>query len=110
MGAVLDGGVRDLDLINAMQFPVFARFRCAGSSIGRWNITHWQTPIRIKDTVINPGDFVFGDADGVVIIPADVTIEILVQAEDVYARESGMRRELRQGVSIKDAYKKYGAF
>ncbi|MGD0974278.1 MAG: RraA family protein [Candidatus Korobacteraceae bacterium] len=110
MGAVLDGGVRDLDFINAMQFPVFARFRCAGSSIGRWNIMQWQTPIRIIDTVVNPGDLVFGDADGVVIIPADVIMEILVEAEDVYARESGMRRELRQGVSIKDAYKKYGAF
>jgi len=110
LGAVVDGGVRDLDLIDAMHFPVFARFKCAASSIGRWNIARWQTPIQIGDTVINPGDFVFGDNDGVVIIPKDIILEVLVQAEDVYARESGMRRELRQGVSIKDAYKKYGAF
>jgi regulator of RNase E activity RraA len=110
LGAVVDGGVRDVDLIDAMHFPVFARFKCAASSIGRWNILRWQTPIKIGDTVINPGDFVFGDTDGVVIVPKSVITAVLVQAEEVCTRESGMRRELRQGVSIKDAYKKYGAF
>jgi len=110
LGAVVDGGVRDLDMIDAMHFPVFARFKCAASSIGRWNIARWQIPIKIGATVINPGDFVFGDNDGVVIIPKYIILEVLVQAEDVYTRESGMRRELRQGVSVKDAYMKYGAF
>jgi regulator of RNase E activity RraA len=110
VGAVLDGGVRDIDFINAMRFPVFARFKCAGSSLGRWNIGSWQVPIQIGRTVIHPGDFVFGDTDGVVIIPQDLTLELLAQAEQVCARETGMRGELQQGVSIKDAYKKYGTF
>ena len=108
-GAVLDGGVRDLDFINAMQYPVFARFRSSASSIGRWDIKEYQVTVKIGDTVIHPGDFVFGDIDGVVIVPQDLTLEVLAAAEDVYERERGMREELRRGVSIKEAFSKYGS-
>ena len=108
-GAVIDGGVRDLDFINAMQYPVFARFKSSASSIGRWDIKEYQVTIKIGDTVIHPGDFVFGDIDGVVIVPKDLTMEILAAAENVYERECGMREELRRGVSIKEAYSKYGS-
>jgi 4-hydroxy-4-methyl-2-oxoglutarate aldolase len=109
-GAVIDGGVRDLDFINAMKYPVFAKFRSSASSIGRWDIREYQIPIKIGETVIQPGDFVFGDVDGVVIVPKELTIQILTAAEEVYERESGMREELRRGVPIKDVYAKYGTF
>lgn len=108
-GAVLDGGVRDLDFINAMNYPVFAQFKSSASSIGRWDIKAYQVTIKIGNTVIHPGDFVFGDIDGVVIVPGELTMEVLSAAEDVYRREKGMREELRRGVSIKDAYAKYGS-
>lgn len=108
-GAVIDGGVRDLDFINAMRYPVFARFKSPASSIGRWDIKEYQVTVKIGETVIQPGDFVFGDIDGVVIVPKDLTLDILVAAEKVYERESGMRTELRSGVSIKEAYSKYGS-
>ncbi len=109
-GAVVDGGVRDVDFINIMKFPVFANFKCAASSIGRWDIVECQVTVRIGNTIIRPGDFVFGDIDGVVVVPADITVDVLVAAEDVYRREKGMREELRRGVPIQDAYDKYGAF
>jgi len=109
-GAVIDGGVRDVDFINRMKFPVFARFKCSASSIGRWEIKEYQVPIKIGDTPIFPGDFIFGDTDGVVVIPKDLIREILSEAEALFLRERGMRRELRKGASIKKAYKKYGAF
>lgn len=108
-GAVIDGGVRDLDFINAMQYPVFARFKSSASSIGRWDIKEYQVTVKIGATVIHPGDFVFGDIDGVVVVPRDLTMEILVAAESVFERERGMREELRSGVSIKEAYSKYGS-
>jgi 4-hydroxy-4-methyl-2-oxoglutarate aldolase len=108
-GAVLDGGVRDLDFVNAMEYPVFAAFQNPASSIGRWEITAYQVPVKIGETVIRPGDFVFGDIDGVVIVPGELTEEVLLAAEDVYRREKGMREELRRGVSVKDAYAKYGS-
>jgi regulator of RNase E activity RraA len=108
-GAVIDGGVRDVAFLNQMDFPVFARFRSAASSIGRWDIREYQVPIRIGATVIHPGDFIFGDIDGVVVVPAELTLPVLEEAEDIYRRESGMREELRRGVSVKDAYAKYGS-
>jgi regulator of RNase E activity RraA len=108
-GAVIDGGVRDLDFIEAMEFPVFAGFKSSASSIGRWNIRAYQVAIRIGNTVIQPGDFVFGDVDGVVVVPQSVTEEVLTAAEDVYRRESAMRDELRRGVGVKEAYAKYGS-
>ncbi len=109
VGAVLDGGVRDLDFIHAMNFPVFARFKSCASSIGRWEIKEYQVTVRIGNTVIRPGDFVFGDVDGVVIVPGEWTLEVLAAAEEVFEREKGMREELRRGVSVQDAYARYGS-
>lgn len=109
MGAVIDGGVRDLDFVDRMEYPVFARFQSPASSVGRWAIREWQVPIRIGDTVIHPGDFVFGDTDGVVVVPRALTLEVLQAAEDIHRRESGMREELRRGVPVKDAYARYGS-
>jgi 4-hydroxy-4-methyl-2-oxoglutarate aldolase len=108
-GGVVDGGVRDVDFINDMKYPVFAKFKCSASSVGRWDIKEYQIPIKIGNTVIHPGDFVFGDVDGVVIVPQNLTMEVLLKAEDLFEREKGMREELRRGVSVKDTYAKYGA-
>jgi 4-hydroxy-4-methyl-2-oxoglutarate aldolase len=108
-GAVVDGGVRDLDYINAMEYPVFAKFKCAASSVGRWDIREYQVPIRVGSTVIHPGDFVFGDVDGVVVVPQELTMDILVAAENIFEREKGMREDLRSGVPIQEAYAKYGS-
>jgi regulator of RNase E activity RraA len=108
-GAVVDGGVRDVDFVNAMNYPVFAKFKSSASSVGRWDIVDCQVSIKIGNTVIHPGDFVFGDTDGVVIVPKALTMDVLAAAEDVFERERGMREELRRGVSVTDAYAKYGS-
>ena len=108
-GAVIDGGVRDLKLIDEMEFPVFGRFQCSASSIGRWDIREYQVPIRIGATVIRPGDFVVGDTDGVVVVPGEIVEDVLIAAEDVSRRESGMRAEIRSGVPVKEAYDRYGS-
>jgi regulator of RNase E activity RraA len=109
LGAVMDGGLRDTDIVNALGFPVFAAFRSPGSSIGRWGIKEWEIPIQIGETKIHPGDFVFGDVDGVVIVPGALIEDVLAEAEDIHSREKGMREELRRGVSVKAAYDKFGA-
>ncbi|MEO8368669.1 MAG: RraA family protein [Candidatus Solibacter sp.] len=108
-GAVIDGGVRDVDFVNAMNYPVFAKFKSSASSLGRWDIVDCGISIKIGNTVIHPGDYIFGDTDGVVVIPKDMTMEVLVAAEGVFEREAGMREELRRGISVKDAYAKYGS-
>jgi regulator of RNase E activity RraA len=108
-GAVVDGGVRDVDFINAMKYPVFAKFKSSASSVGRWDIIDCQISVKVGNTVIHPGDFVFGDTDGVVVIPKELTMDVLVSAEDIFERERGMREELRQGVTVTAAYAKYGS-
>ena len=63
------------------EYPVFAQFKSAASSIGRWDIKEYQVPIKIGSTVIRPGDFVFGDVDGVVIVPGELALDVLSAAE-----------------------------
>lgn len=109
-GAVVDGGLRDTGFVLKMGFPVFCRFRCAASSVGRWEIREWQVPIKIGETTINPGDFVFGDVDGVVIVPKELTVEVLLEAEQFAERENKMRVELASGTTVSEVYQKYGKF
>ena len=109
-GAVVDGGLRDTRFILQMGFPVFCRFRCSASSIGRWEIKEWMVPITIGETIIHPGDFVFGDADGVVIIPKALTIEVLQKTEEIVQRENEMRAELAKGITVSEVYRRYGKF
>ncbi|HXZ44379.1 MAG TPA: RraA family protein, partial [archaeon] len=79
-------------------------------SIGRWEIKEWMIPIRIGDTVVNPDDFVFGDCDGVVVIPKALTVEVLLKTEEIVKRESAMRGDLAKGITVSDVYKKHGKF
>lgn len=108
--AVLDGGVRDLDFILKINFPVYCRFACSASSIGRWSIRKYQVPIKIGRTTINPGDFIFGDIDGVVVIPQDLTLDILEEVEALASKEEKMRDSLSRGATAKEMFEKYGTF
>ncbi len=107
-GAVVDGGVRDTRFIMRMGFPVFCRFRCPAGSIGRWEIREWMVPLQIGETLINPDDFVLGDADGVVVIPREMTLEVLLRTEEIVGRENDMRAELARGVAVSRVYQKHG--
>lgn len=109
-GAVVDGGLRDTRFVLTMGFPVFCRFRCSASSIGRWEIREWMVPVTIGDTIIHPDDFVFGDCDGVVVIPKTLTVEVLVKTEEIVKRENGMRADLAKGLTVSEVYGKHGKF
>jgi regulator of RNase E activity RraA len=109
-GAVVDGGLRDTRFVLQMKFPVFCRFRCAASSIGRWEIKEWQIPVKIGNTVIRPDDFVFGDIDGVVVVPKEATIEVLEKTEHKGGQEKKMRSDLRRGITVSEVYKRHGSF
>ncbi len=108
-GAVIDGGVRDSRLVLEMGFPVFAGFHAVQSSIGRWEIIACQIPIEIGGVQIRPNDFVVGDIDGVVIVPAHCLLEVLEKAEELREREAKMGADLKAGMDIAECFKKYGA-
>lgn len=110
VGAVVDGGTRDVGKLIEHNFPVFARFRSPAASTGRWSVKRWQVPIRVDDVNINPGDYLFGDEDGVIAIPRDMMPQVLKLTKEKFAKESGMRKELADGVKIDAVFKKFGHF
>jgi len=107
-GAVIDGFTRDSSGIIEMGFPVFTRGYSPLDSKGRIEVIAHGVPIRCGGVVVSPGDIVFGDRDGVVIIPENAASEVLLKATDKVEGESNMRRALQQGMGIVEAYKEYG--
>jgi 4-hydroxy-4-methyl-2-oxoglutarate aldolase len=110
VGAVVDGGLRDSDFVSDLGFPVFYAFRSAASSIGRWNIVEWNQEITVGLTRVRPGDWVFGDVDGVVVIPAELVEDVVAEAEERAAVETEMRAELATGALPSEVYARLGTF
>lgn len=106
-GVVLDGGTRDVSQILAMGFPTFARYRSPASSIRRWRISGYDHPVTCGGVLVRPGDFVVGDADGVVIVPAELAVEVLEEVESLATTETNMRQELLEGGRFSEVYDRY---
>ena len=68
----------------------------------------YNCPICCGDVVVNAGDIVFGDIDGIVAIPADVADDVIAKALDKVEGENKTREELQKGAYLKDVYEKYG--
>jgi len=96
-GAVLDGLVRDSRRIREMGFPVFCAGRRPYDSRGRGIVVDLDVPIAIDGVAVHPGDLVFGDSDGVVIVPRAVETEVLERAWVKIQAEDTTRDELRTG-------------
>jgi 4-hydroxy-4-methyl-2-oxoglutarate aldolase len=107
-GAVIDGLTRDSIKIMEMGFPVFTRGFSPLDSKGRMDVISYGVPTRCGGVLVRPGDIVFGDHDGVVVIPRDVSDEALLRAVDKASGEDEMRRALKQGMGVMEAYNKYG--
>lgn len=108
--AVIDGGIRDTHQILERQFPVFYRYRIPNGSLGRCLITHYQTPIKIGDVVIKPGDVLLGDIDGVVCVPRDIAYDVLVRAEEIKRNEKKIFGWVAEGQSIQQITSQGGYF
>lgn len=109
-GAVLDGGVRDLSLILENDFPVFASFRTPADAVPRWELLEWNTDVVVGGVDVSPGDIVIGDIDGVVVVPEDIALPVLEEAEDLADTEDDVRAAVRDGRDPVDAYEEFGVF
>ena len=110
-GAVIDGGCRDIDLILEEDYPVFARYTTPQDCTYRWElVAHGDVTVTIGAVHIAPGDYVVADADGIVVIPQGVLLEVLEQAEAKVATESEIREAVRAGTLPLDAYERFGTF
>ncbi len=109
-GCVLDGGCRDTRLIVDEGFPVFARHVTPEDSTWRWQVTATQVPIVVGNVRIEPGDWVVGDDDGVVVVPDELAADVLAEAEAKIGTENRIRDAVREGISPLEAYERYGTF
>lgn len=107
-GCVTDGFVRDIQDIRRMQMPVFHGGIAPLDSRGRGHIVEIDVPVVCGGVVVAPRDLVFGDADGVVVIPQAIESEVLRIAFDKINSERHTMRELRDGAFLRDVYAKYG--
>lgn len=108
-GVLLDGFARDVKVLKAMRFPLFYKGKDPRTSKGRCEINECQIPVSLGGVTINPGDYVFGDIDGVVVIPQKIVDEVLEQAFAMVEKENQVRSGLRGGASLQEVYSKIGA-
>jgi regulator of RNase E activity RraA len=108
VGCVTDGLVRDVRVIKAMKFPVFAGGIGPLDTKHRGKMMMRDVPARIGAAPVRSGDIVFGDADGVVAVPQNVAAEVLAKALDKVAAETTVRQELADGARLKDVFARHG--
>jgi regulator of RNase E activity RraA len=109
-GVVIDGGMRDVDYALKLGFPVFARYRTPLDTIGRWRLLDYNVPITVGTVLIEVGDYVIGDRDGVVVVPQGVGEEVITKAEECVQRENLVRKAVLEGAHPLEAYRRYGRF
>jgi regulator of RNase E activity RraA len=109
-GCVIDGGCRDTRFILETGFPVFARRVTPEDSTWRWSVRETQIPIVIGGVTIEPGDWLVGDDDGVVVVPAGIAADVLAEAEHKAGTENEIRNAVRAGSTPLEAYEQFGTF
>jgi len=107
-GAVVNGFHRDTPQVLSQGFPVFSRGRFAQDSGPRMKVADFRVTIELEGVRIRPGDLVFGDCDGVLVIPQEAADGVIAQALEKARGEKTVRREIENGMSATDAFRTYG--
>ena len=107
-GCLTDGFVRDIKPIRRMKFPVFHGGIAPLDSKGRGKVAEIDVPIRCGGVAVSPGDLVFGDADGVIVIPRAIETVALERAFAKVRGENDTREELEGGARLADVFARHG--
>jgi 4-hydroxy-4-methyl-2-oxoglutarate aldolase len=107
-GVVIDGYTRDTRAIKAMGFPVFCRGIHPADSLGRLDVSEYDVPIKCGGVAVLANDLVLADDDGVVVVPHAVAEQALALAEQKVSGENLVRAKLAEGMSVAEAFRKYG--
>lgn len=112
-GMLLAGNCRDTQYVLKMpDFPIFS-FGARPNAFGGWIITEVNKPVYLPGhlthyVTVMPGDFVFGDNDGVQLIPKGLVDEVLLRVEKTFEKENKEREAMAAGMSIDEVYRVYG--
>jgi regulator of RNase E activity RraA len=107
-GAVINGYHRDTPKVLEQRWPVFSRGRYAQDSSVRTAVANFRCPIDIEGTWVEPNDLVFGDLDGVVIVPHALETEVITRALEKARGEKLVRKAIEGGMTATAAFKKFG--
>lgn len=107
-GAVIDGFIRDTKAIIEIGFPVFCTGFSPLDSNGRGDVVAYNVPIKCGGVAVDPGDIIFADHDGIVVIPKKIENEIIRGAIEKISTENQIRDELRKGSMLKSVFDRYG--
>jgi 4-hydroxy-4-methyl-2-oxoglutarate aldolase len=107
-GAVLDGYCRDTGEILDLNFPTFCMGSFAQDQGPRGKVVDYRVPIEIEGVAVRPGDIVYGDRDGVLVIPAEAAEEAIAKAFEKVSTESKVRLAIQNGMSTVEAFERFG--
>ena len=107
-GAIMDGTARDIAQTLDIGFPVFATGATPLDSAGRQEVVEFQGAIRCGEATVRPGDWLFGDIQGAVVIPVDLLQQAVDLAEAKDRGEATVREELLRGDDIGDVFERHG--
>lgn len=107
-GAIVNGYHRDTPQILEQNWPVFSWGRFAQDSSVRTKVIDYRCSIEIGDVWINSGDILFGDIDGVIVIPKKIEEEVISKALEKASTEKIMRKAVEAGMTSTEAFEKYG--
>jgi regulator of RNase E activity RraA len=107
-GAVVNGYVRDTKAILSLNFPTFAFGSYGQDSAPRYKVYDFRVPVEIGAVRIRPGDILFGDLDGVVVVPAEAEEEVFRRALEKARSEKTVKRDLENGISAVEAFARHG--
>ncbi|MGF1633964.1 MAG: RraA family protein [Phycisphaerae bacterium] len=107
-GAVVNGYHRDTPKVLEQKWPVFSRGRFAQDSGPRMKVVDFRCTVEVEGTWVRPGDLIFGDLDGVVVVPHQHVREVMTKALEKARGEKLVRKEIEAGMSTTDVFAKYG--
>jgi regulator of RNase E activity RraA len=107
-GAVIDGGVRDLPQLKKIGFPVYALGPVPSTSVGHYRFASMNATMICDGVTVSPGDIVAADQDGVVVVPRQRAVEVLVLAQKLDNSEHSMYSFIEKYRSIEEAVKQFG--
>lgn len=107
-GAVLDGGARDIEEIERdYEFAVYARSVSPNTTVGRFRTIASDVPVVCGGVTVRPGDWIVGDADGVVVVPAELAEAVATEAEEIEAVERAQTEAIKTAGSLVAAVETY---
>ena len=107
-GTLIDGYCRDARGIAALGYPVWCRGMLPLDCKGRAAVTGWRQPAVVGGLAVRPGDLVVADADGAVVVPAELIDETIRLALAKVSKEHGLRDALAAGSTLRAAYNRFG--